>query len=702
VIFYCLITAVINTVASIVLGSLAVMRRRTGGPNLEFGLFVASGALWSGSYALWLLSSEPESAVFWTKVLSAAAIFVPATYFYFVVNLLGLRRRRMIRAGYGLALVFSVLSIASDMIVREVAPIGGFPFWPRAGVLYPLYLVFFFSYPLVSWIELYRAMRRAAHARRNQLKYILFATTLGFIGGAFNFPYWYELPIPPVGNGLIVLYLAGVTYAIVGLRLLEVNYVITKIAAYALIALPLSVIYPVVFGGLLVLTSEPSTVVLAWLLASVPLSYMGVVMIPVLRRRVDGILERTVLRPYLSSRERLQAFLGEISSIKEESQVYRRAAEEVSGALEAFSVFYVRGEFESDLPIRAARLVPRGLLLPETMSHESPIVRLLASRHRGVILEELRVTDPQAWEAVREEKERLQFEVVVPVQADGVLFGFLGMGARARNQFYSDVHLSLLDSVCLQIGLHVRARQIERRANQAEKLISLGTLAAGLAHELRNPLVSIKTFAMLLEENAGDPEFHREFSETVMRDIGRIESIVGNVSAFAADQKVAFSWIRLEEVVQDAYKIARSAFTDGRVEFDFEPAEVPLVHGNHNQLTQVVLNIFNNAVQAIAGREGARVSVRLGVRHSDVFQNAVELRISDNGPGIPPEMVKRIFEPFTTTRDTGDRERKTGLGLGMALAKRTIDGHNGVIRVESELGRGTTFTILLPCGETRT
>jgi signal transduction histidine kinase len=124
---------------------------------------------------------------------------------------------------------------------------------------------------------------------------------------------------------------------------------------------------------------------------------------------------------------------------------------------------------------------------------------------------------------------------------------------------------------------------------------------------------------------------------------------------------------------------------------------MPHIRGNHNQLTQVFINLINNAVQAMSSGGGNLVKVALRHRIGGAMKPAVEIMVSDNGPGISAEIRDHLFEPFTTTKDTGDRGRKGGMGLGLAIVKRIVDGHNGVIRVDSETGMGTTFTIILPC-----
>jgi signal transduction histidine kinase len=188
----------------------------------------------------------------------------------------------------------------------------------------------------------------------------------------------------------------------------------------------------------------------------------------------------------------------------------------------------------------------------------------------------------------------------------------------------------------------------------------------------------------------------------MMRDVNRIESIIENVAAFAKDRTVAFSWIRLDEVARGACELVRPSIASSQVQIRLELARESLVYGNSNQLTQVVVNLLDNAVQSYRDGQSGSVEVRVQKREQPGASPTMELSVADDGPGIPPEVLPVMFEPFATTKATGDRTRKEGMGLGLAIVKHIVNGHNGVIRVDSTPGRGTTITVAIPCESTET
>jgi two-component system nitrogen regulation sensor histidine kinase GlnL len=227
----------------------------------------------------------------------------------------------------------------------------------------------------------------------------------------------------------------------------------------------------------------------------------------------------------------------------------------------------------------------------------------------------------------------------------------------------------------------------------------LGTLAAGLAHELRNPLVSIRTFSALIEEQGSDAEFRREFRGVVERDVKRIGSIIDHVAAFAENSQVKFAPVQIDDVISGVHDIARPEFTRANVTLAVKPAFMPAVRANYGQLIQVFLNLFQNAIQAMEGRENSRIEVAFESGLPVGGKRTVRVTVSDNGPGIDLSVRERIFDPFVTTKATGEPGARRGMGLGLSIVKRIVDGHGGMIDVVSEPGRGTSFFVSLPCAE---
>jgi PAS domain S-box-containing protein len=245
------------------------------------------------------------------------------------------------------------------------------------------------------------------------------------------------------------------------------------------------------------------------------------------------------------------------------------------------------------------------------------------------------------------------------------------------------------------VGAHGVIRDVteertrEEQFRRAERLASLGTLVSGVAHELNNPLTSIKSFAELLLLDAR-PSEDREALDIIRREAERASKIVSDlriVSRRSDPGKGRFAAVELDEVVKHVLRIRRYTLDTHNVEVEEDLSGTVTVWADRVQLEQVLLNLIVNAEQAMARHSGYR---RLGIR-TRVAGGSVRLQVSDTGPGILPEHLERIFDPFFTTKEPGE-----GTGLGLSLVHSIVSEHGGEIRVESVPGHGTCFSVLLP------
>lgn len=229
--------------------------------------------------------------------------------------------------------------------------------------------------------------------------------------------------------------------------------------------------------------------------------------------------------------------------------------------------------------------------------------------------------------------------------------------------------------------------KMQSRVAQSERLASIGMLAAGVAHEVNNPLGGILALTALTLEDLPEDDASRENLEEVVRQTERCRDIVKHLLEFSRQTEVSPEELDLNEVLDRTLGLLRrqSLFFNIEIEPDLAP-DLPRVYGDRSQLQQVFMNIFMNAVEAM-DEQGTLGVVTRNVPDDEV----VELRISDTGCGIPPEHIDRIFDPFFTTGKDGQ-----GTGLGLSIAYGIISRHHGSIAVESEVGRGTTFIIGLP------
>jgi two-component system NtrC family sensor kinase len=230
--------------------------------------------------------------------------------------------------------------------------------------------------------------------------------------------------------------------------------------------------------------------------------------------------------------------------------------------------------------------------------------------------------------------------------------------------------------------------ETQRQLAQADKLASVGRLAAGIAHEINNPLTGVLSYASLLRKRmGGDPEAAEDL-DVIVRETVRCRGIIRELLDFARPNAPARKAMDFNEAVRKSVSVVLSQLSLHHVDLSLDLAsDLPEVQADANQIQQVLVNLLLNAADAI-GEEGGRIRLATLVGTG----TAVECQLEDSGKGISPEDLPRIFEPFFTTKG------RQGTGLGLAVSWGIVEAHGGTLEVESEAGHGTKFTLRLPSG----
>jgi two-component system NtrC family sensor kinase len=240
-------------------------------------------------------------------------------------------------------------------------------------------------------------------------------------------------------------------------------------------------------------------------------------------------------------------------------------------------------------------------------------------------------------------------------------------------------------------GMTHRLVEIQQQLYQADKLASLGRLAAGVAHEINNPLTGVLTYSSFLAKRARDNPEMAEDLDTIVRETKRCRQIVKGLLDFSRQVPARTTDVDLDEVVSQSLKIVNNRLSFDNISVKKTiPPDLPPIKADLNQMVQVFINLFVNAADAI-GRQGGEISVTARP-HETNGKEMVEIKVADSGCGVSPEEVSKVFEPFYTTKD-GE-----GTGLGLAIVWGIVDKHGGTIDLVSEVNVGTTMTLRLPVG----
>src|SRR5882672_8835406 len=238
--------------------------------------------------------------------------------------------------------------------------------------------------------------------------------------------------------------------------------------------------------------------------------------------------------------------------------------------------------------------------------------------------------------------------------------------------------------------LRIKLVQSQTLLERQEKLATLGTLAAGIAHEIRNPLTSLKARLYTLEKHLQIVPAARKDTDIISAEISRLERIVQDVLSFARPSDPKLETIPADTVIREVQGLITPNLESRGVRLEVESSPELLIRADSGHIKQVLINLVRNAAEAIDGAGTVTMRARagraaLGGRETD----AVILEVADTGKGIPPEVEKRLFDPFFSTKETGT-------GLGLPIAARIVERHGGVLQYQTRPGHGTTFGVVLP------
>lgn len=677
--------------------------------NLLFAYLAAGLAVWNlGVFGLrW--TSNPDTAVAWEYFLHLGVIPIPVLFYHYVLAFLDLPRRRpALLGGYALCGAF-LLASPTPYFLRGVteSPWG---FMPSAGPLYAPFVVYFQSYLVLGLVRLVRAYRsQSSSFKRNRTLLVILGVVVSLLGGVvdfvrfiFRWDWLYPVGIP--SNALFALAL-GV--AIVRYHLMDIGVLAKRTVLYLLTSAALA---PILFIGLwaldeLLVGRAPAPGVGTLVRDALILLLVFTVALPVLRK-LEGGLERVMFRRRHGVRDALVTLNRELGSLLEIGALGRTLTQGLVARVPVLHASLHLYDAAAGGFVPFAHAASEAAEAPTTSpALDTALALWLRATARTLIVEET-TFHGAAYERMRPSIARLERErvaLLVPLFLEGEIAGVLVFGEKLSGEIFDSEEIGLLELLASQAAIalknsslyeDLRSRMEELRRTQdtlvqSAKLAAVGELAASVAHEINNPLmVILGNSGLLLREAAPDSPQHLRLSG-IVTEANRAGKIVRDLLDFARRREPNRGPVSVPELLERALELLhaklRRASVDVERVFD---AALPAILADRDQLTQVFLNLITNAVDAMD--DGGTLVLETATRQDD-GRTLITVGVSDTGPGIPPEHLARIFEPFYTTKPEG---RGTGLGLSVSLG--IVRMHGGAIDVDSKPGRGTTMRVTLP------
>lgn len=678
-----MLSALVAAIVGFAVGGAVLLRDPRRSVHVLFATFAFNVAV---QRLLFFLGSTQEgnSLLRWTAML--AAVSLPATAQRFFRAFLGDEAgpppmSRITLAG---AVVLYLALLSSLFISVPVHTTQWFYFGLLTYVFLGLYLSVYY---------LYRRYRHTpSRVEKIRLLYLLIGGLATVTAAALDLVPW----MPSLGNILITIYLYFLSQTLVRYRLLDLNELLGRmvvLAAQASIA-------TLIFGLLLIKLVDLNEIGLLFLNALIASTAIIIVYEP-LRSLLERVVNRWMFQEKYELFRRIETLRSDLMNVIDVRDLVPRvlSALEDSRRVTHASMYIVDPDGSAYDLVGHVGPRPEGRI--DTVAHRGFLDRL---RRAGVVSVEglereliaLRNKQGEEREAVLLVMRVLDLvngSVVLAILGEEQLLGMLVLRDERLREAYSSEEIELFRSVAASIGVTLQNSQIYERMKERDRLAALGQMAAGLAHEIRNPLGSIKGAAQYLQPVEGqNPDAStREFLDIIVEEVDRLNKIVSQFLDYARPYRGDQSPLDVNDVVRKTLNLVEKERTGSKVEIAISLHDgLPPVRADAQQLRQVMLNLALNAFDAMP--EGGRLQVSTGLRRSTRRGAAaafLEIRFRDDGVGIPPADLRNLFVPFFTTKEKGT-------GLGLAISQRIIENHGGTIEVRSQAGSGATFTILLP------
>ncbi len=584
------------------------------------------------------------------------------------------------------------------------------------GRLFHYFLALYIAPVIVYIIQRIYQRRRITKFRleKKQLSHILIATIVAVLAAITDFAASIGFPAPKLANVGILLYVIVIAVAIVRHRLLDMEVLFGR----GIILLIFTFIiwsFSGVFGGWWVET--PYHNIGGILVATIFILIIYEPLKVLIERQADKVLQKQSYE----FQNMLSRLSWEIISIINRDDLIKSVSHSLSSSEKVgdFSIYVQEGEDENFVLYDQKSNVDLSRK-NAVIEKATPLVQYLLQKKNVVDKDEIE-RELQLWllpeqkkmlKSVHRTMTRIRSDMCIPLIYHANLLGFMNLSTDEADVRFTSREKDLLTAVANQLAISLENARIYEQMKKSDRLIALGEMAAGLAHEIRNPLGAIKATAQFLQSPTGNQDIS-EFLDIIIEEVNRLNDVVTKFLDFSRPAGRNIEKTDINELIEKTVQLMKQSrkMENISLETDLDP-ELPLIEANPNELKQVFINMMNNSCEAMAYKGELSVKTEaadfMTVTKPENLKNGKEnvsqlpdsskfiyiprkirIRITDSGEGINPEMLDRLFNPFFTTK-------RFGTGLGLAIVHKIIEGHGGTVSVKSKKEKSTQFTIELP------
>ncbi|MFA6106824.1 MAG: ATP-binding protein [Patescibacteria group bacterium] len=706
-----IISHFVIAVVAVLLG-FSVLRKDIKNPvNRSFGLLSLGVVIWSFAYGVWLLCKNQESALFWARTLNMGATLIPVFYISWILNVLGKKKKKTLIFYYLVTSIFLLFSY-SKYYISGTKEIFYFIFFPQAGWVYITFLIVCWLSVIVFGIFLLlKELSRATGVYREQIKYVLFGSILGFLGGSTNFPLmmgkdWF----PPLGSPLVIAYSIVFGYSIIVHHLMDIRLVLRKWTVFLLtlfsalaIAFGVGFVFNKYFAGHKLFSQLTTFSVVIFLL-------------PNIKDYFQNISNKYFFTSLYDSNALITGLGDKLKSTLEQNKIYNIIFSTINDAFHVKSMlilvkdrnnnFIVEDNFNGKIDGKKLFLASKSLYRQNGKDLFPVIVEELKRENSAKKYKSIKLLEDYGMAALS------------PLGIEGQVTGLIALGEKESGDMYNDEDINVLNIVGTQATIAIEnallykeigemnlnlKKKVEEKTTELrdkneylEKLLVMRSEFLDIAsHQLRTPVTVIRGMTSMILEGGMSKEKINEFLKAMLDKSGKLAEIINDIlrASEMDSEKVLLKFAKVDlnafltKLVDDKQIQAKGKEIELKLSLPKE--SLPAIQGDERYLEQSVGNLINNSFQYTPKNGKVEVSARVNGKN-------IEIRVSDTGIGIPAEDLPKLFSKFSRASNA-IAMYTDGTGLGLFIVKRIIEEHKGgkVCVEKTEEGKGTTFLITL-------
>lgn len=690
-------TGYVTAIVTLVVGLFVWRKNTSSSIHRSFLMFSLSITEWSFFTALSSMLYDPVWSLLWSKLCHIGGMFIPIFFYYFTLKITGRSSVRALKTGFLLATVLVVFLFTCPLFISGTRPIGGLPNFAKAGPLYFLSQSFFTVYVLWSLWHLWDEIRMSSGTRKKHLEYFFLSSVLGFAIGMVNFMPVYGLIFFPFPYSTIcgALYEVVIAYAILKHKLFDIELIIKRGLVFGvLFVMVYAAVSAMIFFAGLFMAGKPLAILSGTSIAVAMLLYEP------LKALLTRLTQRFLFQNKMDGLVLIQQLTNRLTDIRD--------VETLSKAMTGFLTREMALEWAGLYLAKANRAefilqAAEGQLFRSELNEEDAAMILARKSRTPLLLNPFDV----AGNITAEEKIELRhekIEAIVPIYLEGSLYAVILVGKKKSDHDFTREDEALLATLAeeavmffLSAKLLAEATRAQLELGQKMKMAAVKQLSRGVHHEIRNPLHAMVLAASHIIEECEKGHLAGMERETLtaifvprldamLEDIQRIKETLSRFARFARPEEDSnLVPLQLKEEVGKFLVLMEEGQKLDRIRVDARIPEGLCVMASEGALQEILFNLFTNAYDAMKGAGG----LLLEAREKEGF--VVELRMRDFGPGIPADLLPRIFEPYFSTKS-----RSESAGIGLAITKHHIEKMGGTIEVNAPAGKGAEFILRFP------